>query len=285
MVTVQEAARILGVSVDTIRRWEKKKLITAKRSKHNYRIFDIEELKRVQSKYLGQLIENKFEVLKDPQKTRVGIIELCAGAGGMALGFENAGLRTKLLVDIDKDCVKTLSVNRPLWRVIHDDIANVNFSKHRYGVKIVAAGIPCQAFSYAGLGKGFEDTRGTLFFEFIRCVREIEPKIAVIENVRGLIEHDGGRTLDIMLKTLEDLGYEPCYKLLRAQFLDVPQKRERVVIIAVRKDLGIRPIFPKEKDYTISLREALKDCPTVGRPARFSRSSARLPGRRRGGRR
>lgn len=260
MVTVQEAAHILGVSPDTIRRWEKKKLIRAKRSEHNHRLFFIEELKRIQNKYLGQSTEAKFEVLKS-KKTRYSVIELCAGAGGMALGFENAGLRTKLLVDIDKNCVKTISANRPRWRVIHDDIGKIDYRKYRYRVKIVAAGLPCQAFSYAGLGKGFEDTRGTLFFEFARCVKEVQPKIALIENVRGLIEHDKGRTLATMLRVLEELGYRPFYKLLRAQFLDVPQKRERVVIIATRIDLSMKAIFPKEKNYTISLREALKDCP------------------------
>ena len=92
-------------------------------------------------------------------------------------------------------------------------------------------------------------------------MKEVQPKIALIENVRGLIQHDEGRTLSTMLRTLEDLGYTPVYRLLRAQFLDVPQKRERVVIIGIRKDLDIPALFPKEKDYTISIREGLKDCP------------------------
>lgn len=260
MVTVQEAAQILGVSPDTIRRWEKKKLLRAKRSEHNYRLFDIEELKRIQSKYQGQATETKFEVLKS-ERTRHSVIELFSGCGGMALGFENAGLKTELLVEIDKDCVNTLSVNRPHWEIIHDDIAKVDFTVGRGRIEIVAGGPPCQAFSYAGLSKGFEDTRGTLFFEFARCVKEVQPKIALIENVRGLIEHDQGLTLITMLRALEDLGYEPVYKLLRTQFLDVPQKRERLFIIASRKDLGMKARFPKEKDYTISLREAFKDCP------------------------
>lgn len=258
MVTVQEAAEILGISPDTIRKWEKKKLINVKRE-HNYRVFDIEELKRIQSKYLGNNA-NRFEVLKNA-KTKFTIMELCAGAGGMALGLENAGLQTKLLVEIDKDCVNTLSINRPYWKIEHSDIAKINFTEYKHQVNIVVAGLPCQAFSYAGLGKGFEDNRGILFFEYARCIKEVQPKIAVIENVRGLIEHDAGRTLVTMLKVLNDLGYNPAYKLLRAQFLDVPQKRERLIIIAVRKDLDMRVIFPKEKDYTISLREALRNCP------------------------
>lgn len=87
------------------------------------------------------------------------------------------------------------------------------------------------------------------------------PKIAVGENVRGLLKHDGGRTLATMVKTLEQLGYKVAYKILRSQYFDVPQKRERLIIMAVRKNLNIPFIFPKEQNYIISLREALKNCP------------------------
>ena len=259
-VTVIEAARILDVSPDTIRRWEKKKLIRAERSEHNYRLFVLEELRRIQNKYLGKGDRVEFQVLKS-RKTQFNVIELFSGCGGMALGFENAGLKTKLLVEIDKNCVDTLHKNRPRWKIEHQDIAQVDFTKYNGKIDIVAGGPPCQAFSYAGHSRGFEDTRGTLFFELARVLKEVQPKIALVENVRGLIRHDEGRTLDTMLRTLEDLEYKPVYRLLRAQFLDVPQKRERVVIIAVRKDLDIPILFPKEKDYTVSIREALKDCP------------------------
>lgn len=259
-VTVLEAAQILDVSPDTIRRWEKKKLIRAKRSENNYRLFDLKELWRIQNKYLGLGNKVEFKVLKS-KKTQFNVIELFSGCGGMALGFENAGLKTKLLVEIDKNSVNTLKENRPHWKVEHQDIAQVDFTPYNGKIDVVAGGPPCQAFSYAGHSRGFEDTRGTLFFELARCVKEVQPKVALVENVRGLIRHDEGRTLSTMLRTLEDLGYRPVYRLLRAQFLDVPQKRERLVIIAVRKDLDIPALFPKEKDYTVSIREALKDCP------------------------
>ena len=259
-VTVQEAAQILDVSPDTIRRWEKKKLIRAKRSENNYRLFDLEELWRIQNKYLGLGNNAEFQVFRS-EKTKFNVIELFSGCGGMALGFENAGLKTKLLVEIDKNSVHTLKENRPRWKVEHQDIAQVDFTKYNGKIDIVAGGPPCQAFSYAGHSRGFEDTRGTLFFELARCVKEVQPKIALVENVRGLIRHDGGKTLSTMLRALKDLEYRPVYRLLRAQFLDVAQKRERVVIIAVRKDLDIPALFPKEKDYTVSIREALKDCP------------------------
>ena len=259
-VTVQQAAKILNVSPDTIRRWEKKKLIVAKRNQNNYRLFNLAELQRIQNKYLGQETNIEFKVLKN-KKTKFNVVELFSGCGGMALGFENAGLNTQLVVEIDKNCIQTLQINRPHWKILHQDIADVDFTPYQREIDIVAGGPPCQAFSYAGLSKGFEDTRGTLFFELARCLKEVQPKIALIENVRGLIKHDSGKTLSTMLQAMKDLGYEPVYQLLKAQFLDVPQKRERVVIIGVRKDLKIPALFPKERDYTISVREALKDCP------------------------
>ena len=106
----------------------------------------------------------------------------------------------------------------------------------------------------------FGDIRGTMFFQFARCVEEANPKIAIGENVRGLLMHDGGKTLVTMVKSLEDLGYKVAYRVLKSQYLDVPQKRERLVIVAIQNGLDIPFIFPKEKDYIISLREALKGC-------------------------
>ena len=186
-------------------------------------------------------------------------IELFAGTGGTALGLENAGINHSLLVEYDKDCVATLKVNRPQWKIVCDDIRNVSFKG--MPADIVQGGFPCQAFSYAGNSRGFEDTRGTLFFEFARCIKEVQPKIAVGENVRGLERHDGGKTLRTMLNAMEELGYKATYKIIRSQYLDVPQKRERLILLAIRKDLDIPFMFPKEKDYTVSLREAIGDEP------------------------
>jgi DNA (cytosine-5)-methyltransferase 1 len=162
-------------------------------------------------------------------------------------------------VEIDRNAVETLQKNRPTWNIVGDNIANVSFA----GIQadIVTGGFPCQAFSYAGNRLGFEDIRGTLFFEYVRAIQEIQPKIIVGENVRGLEKHDQGRTLKIMLQILNDLGYRVEYRILRAQYLDVPQKRERLVIIGVRQDVDGPICFPQEQDYTVSLREALVDVP------------------------
>jgi len=257
-ISIAEACSTLKVSIDTIRRWEKKGLIKAKRDSAGHRIFDVKELERIGEKINGKGDVN-YHVLKSKNKSKYKVVELFAGCGGLALGFENSGLDCELLVEIDKTAVETLKKNRPEWKVIEDDIANVNFKKIK--ADIVAGGFPCQAFSYAGNRRGFEDTRGTLFFEFARAIKEINPKIVVGENVRGLERHDKGRTLSTMISVLEDFGYLVSYKILKAQYFDVAQKRERLVIIGVRKDLNKDIAFPKEKNYTVSLREVLREVP------------------------
>lgn len=262
LLTVSEAADEIGVSCDTIRRWEKKGLIKSSRNENNHRVFSIDEIRRIHIKTSGSdSDENNYRILKADEPTEYTAIDLFAGAGGTALGLENAGLKHVLLNEFDKHAVATLRQNKPEWNVNGEDVHKVDFTKWQGKVDVVEGGFPCQSFSYAGKGRGFEDTRGTLFHEFARAVKEVQPKIAIGENVRGLLTHDGGRTLATMVKILQELGYKVAYKVMRSQYLDVPQKRERLVIIAVRKDLDTQILFPKERDYTISLREAIGDKP------------------------
>lgn len=257
-ISISEVSAELGVSYDTIRRWEKKGLIKAQRSLTGARSFSLPEVVKLKSKLSGE-IGAPFKVLKSDSKTRFQVIELFAGAGGLALGLENAGLNMVAAVEFDKKAAQTLKTNRPYWNVIASDVANVSFKS--LNADIVTGGFPCQAFSYAGNRMGFEDTRGTLFFEFARCIKEVKPKIILGENVRGLEKHDNGKTLKTMLDVLNQLGYRVEYRILRAQYLDVPQKRERLVIVGVKKGLDLPICFPKEQDYTVSLREALSNVP------------------------
>ena len=187
-------------------------------------------------------------------------IELFAGAGGLALGFEQAGIKALAYVEFDKICCETLKKNRPEWNVICADVRKVDFS-HYKGVDIVSGGFPCQAFSYAGKKLGFFDTRGTLFYEFARCVKETAPKILLAENVKGLISHDGGRTFSVIRDVLESLGYNLNYKVLNASYYGVGQKRERLFIIGIRKDIDISFSFPEPDKFQITLKQALKNCP------------------------
>jgi len=195
----------------------------------------------------------------DDKKREFSVVELFAGAGGLALGLEKAGLKTIFLNEIDNDCVKTLKKNRPNWNIVSGDIKDISFK----GIKadVVTGGFPCQSFSYAGKRLGFEDTRGTLFFEFARAVKEIQPKIFVAENVAGLVSHDNGRTLKTMLKILnEDLDhYDVKYKVLNSVNYSVPQKRKRIFIVGVKR--GINFNFPPEHKEIINLRKALENVP------------------------
>jgi len=260
-MTVTDVAKKLNISADTVRRWDKKGIIKSQRNNNRYRIFNINEVRRVYSKKNGDYSINRYRIIKSAKKTIFTVVDLFSGAGGTALGLENAGLHHVMLIEFEKNAVATLKKNRPSWNVVHDNIANVDF--RGVNADIVEGGFPCQAFSYAGKKLGFTDTRGTLFFEFVRAIKEIRPKIAIGENVKGLLRHNKGRTFETMLNTLDEVGYKVAYKVLRSQYLDVPQKRERLIIFAIRKDLKMDFLFPKEKDYIITLREALKKVPAT----------------------
>ena len=185
------------------------------------------------------------------------VIELFAGAGGLALGLERAGLKNKVLVEIDKDCVNTLKKNRPNWDSKLCDVHDVDFNGMT--ADIVTGGFPCQAFSHAGKRLGFKDTRGTLFFEFARCVKEVKPKIFLAENVEGLKRHDKGRTLEIMISVLTEFGYDVQYKVLNSLNYGVAQKRKRLIIIGTRD--GIKFNYPLGNKKVLTVRDALKDVP------------------------
>lgn len=166
-------------------------------------------------------------------------VELFAGGGGLALGMHKAGFKHLLLNEFDKDACATLKKNMPDWNVVQGDIHDVDFTPYYGKVDLLTGGFPCQAFSYAGKRLGFEETRGTLFFEMARAVKEIRPKVFMAENVKGLLEHDNGRTIDTIKSVIAELGYtlfDP--RVLRAILYNVPQKRERLILVAIRNDIA-----------------------------------------------
>lgn len=189
-------------------------------------------------------------------------IELFAGAGGMALGMEKAGIEHVLLNEIEKNACATLRFNRPEWNVLEEDVREVDFSEYQNKVDIVTGGFPCQAFSSAGKKLGFEDTRGTLFFDFARCINEVKPKIFIGENVKGLLKHDKGKTLEVIKQSIKDIGYtlvEP--RVLKAMYYKVPQKRERLILVGIRNDLTEHIAefqFPEKYHKVLTVEDALK---------------------------
>ena len=179
-------------------------------------------------------------------------IDLFAGIGGFRLGFDQANYKCVFSCEIDSSCQEVYKNNFgeiPCSDITEVDVESIpNFD-------VLTAGFPCQPFSICGKRRGFEDTRGTLFFHICRILEFKQPSFAVLENVKHLIHHDGGRTLKVILDSLEDLGYYVSYALLNSKDFGVPQNRERLVIIASKKQVFnfknlsiIRPI-PKLEDF------------------------------------
>ena len=187
------------------------------------------------------------------------LVELFAGGGGLAIGMEQAGFNTIFLNEQDKHACHTLRHNRPNWNVVEGDIAKVDFSQIKEDVDILTGGFPCQAFSYAGKSRGFEDTRGTLFYEMAKAINILKPKVFMAENVRALLTHDHGNTLKTIREVIDDLGYELIEpQVLKAIFFKVPQKRERLFLVAIRKDIanGVEFKWPSPYKRILTLKDA-----------------------------
>ena len=198
------------------------------------------------------------------------VIELFAGAGGLALGIEKAGVEAIGLIEFDKAAAGTLKHNRPNWNVIHDDIANISpldleklFKVKRGELELLSGGAPCQSFSYAGKRLGLDDTRGTLFYHYAVFLDKLQPKMFIFENVKGLVSHDKGKTFETIMNIFEEEGYTVQWKVLNAWNYGVAQKRERMIMVGIRNDLTGKISFeyPKPHEYKPILRDILLDCP------------------------
>ena len=258
--TLSEVADLLSVNKETLRRWDRNgKLVAVREPMSNYRVYHKDQLKIFDS--LDFIFESEQDQ-ESPQNNseEYSSIELFAGAGGLALGLEQAGLKCLALNEVDHWACETLRKNRPDWNVIEEDIVKVSFPSLKGQVDVVTGGFPCQAFSYAGKKLGLNDARGTLFYEFARIVKEIKPAICVGENVRGLLTHDEGRTIEGMISVLDEIGYNVIPpRVFKTIFHKVPQKRERVLIIGIRKDLNQNLYeFPKPQKRIYTLKDALK---------------------------
>ena len=257
--SIAEVADLLSVSKETLRRWDRSGKLTAVREPmSNYRVYHKDQLKIFDSlDFLFTPAESENEI--KPNRD-FNSIELFAGAGGLAIGLEEAGLKCLALNEFDHWACETLIKNRPDLNIIEDDVKNVSFSTLKSKVDIVTGGFPCQAFSYAGKKMGLNDARGTLFYEFARVVQETMPAICIGENVRGLLTHENGRTIDGMISILDEIGYNAITpRIFKTIFYRVPQKRERVLIVGIRKDLNHHLYeFPKPFKKVYALKDALK---------------------------
>jgi site-specific DNA-cytosine methylase len=186
-------------------------------------------------------------VLKVETGTGYTTVQLFAGGGGLALGMENAGFSHVLLNDMDPSAVATLRRNRLGWFVDDRDMRRVSFRGLRYEADVLAGSFPRLVCRPSRGADQFDHPRVLLFFELARVVAELLPRVVVVENVKGLLRHDGGHTLWSVVGALQRLGYRVAHRVLRAQYLDVPVRRERLVLIALHCDVGSRLLFPPRR--------------------------------------
>lgn len=212
----------------------------------------------LQSHLFPDLYQAPFQASANPEFT---FIDLFAGIGGFRMAFQNLGGECVFSSEWDEQAKKTYYANYgevPFGDITKESTKN----KIPKGFDILCAGFPCQAFSLAGKRLGFEETRGTLFFDVAEILRRYQPKAFFLENVKGLVIHDKGRTFKTILKTLDDVGYVvPDPQIVNAMYFGVPQHRERIYIVGFRKDLGIKKehfSYPEQKNITkrwIDVRE------------------------------
>ena len=157
---------MLNVCKDTLRRWDQSgKLKSVRHSTNNYRVYRAEDIQQFEQ--LDVESAHRFEAHKSVVPRKIyHVMELFAGAGGLALGLEKAGLHCAVLSELNKNACNTLRLNRPKWHVIEGDVRDIDFVPYAEKIDILIGGFPCQAFSFAGRRLGFEDARGTLFYEF-----------------------------------------------------------------------------------------------------------------------
>ncbi len=189
--------------------------------------------------------------MKQENYSKGTFIDLFAGIGGFRIAFSNEGFQCVFSSEINKHCQEVYLNNYN--ELPYGDITKIN-PQDIPDFDILTGGFPCQPFSICGRRKGFEDTRGTLFFNICNIIKEKQPKVVVLENVKHLIHHDNGNTFKVIIESLEDLGYNTQYKILNAKDFGVPQNRERIIIVASKygvfdfKKLCYKLHPPKLKD-------------------------------------
>ncbi|QZE12536.1 DNA cytosine methyltransferase [Mycoplasma sp. Ms02] len=193
--------------------------------------------------------------IKEKKLKNMTFIDLFAGIGGFRLAFESFGAKCVFSSEIDKKAIETYYNN--FGEVPSGDITKIDETEvpdH----DILCGGFPCQAFSISGKRMGFEDARGTLFFDVARIIKFKRPKIVLLENVKNLKTHDKGRTISVIENTLKDLGYSVFSQVLSASDFNIPQKRERIYIVAFRSDLQIHTFnFPVPLEQNKVIKDIL----------------------------
>lgn len=200
-----------------------------------------------------ELLNSEIQRRKAQNKKEFSFIDLFAGIGGFHIAFKSLGGKCVFSSEIDSFCQKIYNDN--FGMIPKGDITKIS-AEEIPDFDILTAGFPCQPFSYAGRGEGFEDkTRGTLFFEILRILKAKRPKMFLLENVKGLKSHKNGETMDTILKSLKDAGYHVHWTILNSHDFGVPQKRERWYCVGFDKDIYFE--FPKGDNNKTTLKDII----------------------------
>lgn len=178
----------------------------------------------------------------------MNFIDICSGIGGFRTGLERNGHNCIAFAEIDKYAIQS-------YKAIYDtenevelgDITTMHdgeWEKFKGNCDMIVGGTPCQSFSIAGKRLGFEDTRGTVFFSYVNAIKQVQPKYFLFENVKGLMSHDKGNTIKVILKAFDEVGYDLDFEVFNSKYYGVPQNRERIYIVGIRKDLSDKPFKP-----------------------------------------
>lgn len=196
----------------------------------------------------------------NPQAT-IKVGTMFSGIGAIEYAFKRLNLNTKIKFACDNDRFVKQSyfanyeIENDNWYI---DVHDIDGAKYLGEIDLLVGGSPCQSFSMVGKRRGFEDTRGTLFYEFARVVKESQPKVFIYENVKGLVNHDGGNTFDIIKATFDELGYRYFYQVLNAKDYGMPQHRERIFVIGF-KDQSVDFTFPEPINLEYTMQDFLED--------------------------
>ncbi|MEI8270341.1 MAG: transcriptional repressor LexA [bacterium] len=228
----------------------------------------MEPLFRTEVEVRGVVVQVISNIADEPEnkifkKTKHGFktIDLFAGVGGIRIGFERAGFETVFANDFDEQCKTTYDLNFPKSKLVVEDIRKLGIDDLPK-FNFLLGGFPCQAFSIAGYRQGFKDEkgRGNLFFDIERILRERNPEGFLLENVKNLKSHDGGKTFRIIQEALETLGYFVKVKVLNSmEYGNIPQNRERIYIVGFKKkDYSDKFVFPEPVKLAVKITDLLE---------------------------
>lgn len=199
------------------------------------------------------------------------ILSLFSGCGGLDLGFEKAGFDIPIANEFDKNIWETFEINHPHTKLLKEDIRKINVKEFPNNIDGIIGGPPCQSWSEAGSLKGIEDDRGKLFYEYIRILKNVQPKFFLAENVSGMLANRHSEAVKNIIDMFKECGYDVSLNLVNAKDYGVAQERKRVFYIGFRKDLNIKFDFPKgsteDDNKKITLKDIIWDLKDTAVPA------------------